>query len=64
MTVRELIALLEKCPQEQKVYLEGDETGDFPVIEVEKNQRLRFTDGPKIKVTMIRAGDNDGDNDC
>lgn len=43
MTVRELIAQLQLCPPDQAVYIEGDETGDFPVIGADADVRLRFS---------------------
>jgi hypothetical protein len=60
MTVKELIAALAACPADMPVYIEGDETGDFPVISLDIG-RLRFTVA-KEAVTL-RAGQSDYDGD-
>lgn len=43
MTVAELIAQLLLCDPTHMVYIEGDETGDFPVVAADDNVRLRFS---------------------
>lgn len=64
MTVAELIAELQKCPQDQLVYVEGDETGDFPVVSADADTRLRFTMGKLACVLHAGASDYDGEDDA
>lgn len=63
MTVKELIAALQQCPPDHPVYVEGDETGDFPVTDAEANGRLRFTVGKLAVVLHVGASDYDGDDE-
>ncbi len=61
MTVAELIAALRLCRQDQNVYVEGDETGDFPVVAVNADERLRFTEGRLAVRLDVGECDYDGD---
>jgi hypothetical protein len=63
MTVAELTAALSRCPQGQLVYVEGDETGDFPVVAAEYGVRLRFTEGRLAVRLDVGESDYDGDED-
>ena len=55
MTVAHLIEALAQ--PDQPVYVEGDETGDWPVLGVTADVRLRFTQGRLAVVLEVGPSD-------